>query len=172
MIRKLNIPLLLNRINKKYLLSISFFSLFLISLNSIQDVWEGALLPLIEIPVELKFKNNTHLKIDIDFTIPEGHHISIAPADSESFTYFTKFSLDGELPFRIVKIKYPKGIKEKGDFILRGKGRYTIVITNTDKLKKGNIKIKMTIKTQMCNEKNNVCYPPQTVDREILLKID
>lgn len=119
------------------------------------------------------------VQIPVDVELMQDHHIYVRHASSMSFNIVTSFSADAKKGFAVEATRLPDGRRYKDDYVLDGKGkgkmagRYMITIYETRGIKPGPraFPVKVSIKTQSCNQKTNICYRPKTFIKIVNIKI-
>ena len=129
--------------------------------------------------VEFSYQNPVKLRVggEIDFEVkvnlPPKHYIYLSHVSSNDIGIITTFNFPVESGFQLLEVTRPKGIKKQDEMVLKEKGSFSFKIFDLGiKKTESNTKVPFSIRTQLCEEKENgVCYPPKTFTKEVILQI-
>lgn len=129
--------------------------------------------------VEFSYQNPVKLRVggEIDFEVkvnlPPKHYIYLSHVSSNGIGIITTFNFPVESGFQLLEVTRPKGIKKQDEMVLKEKGSFSFKIFDLGiKKTESNTKVPFSIRTQLCEEKENgVCYPPKTFTKEVILQI-
>jgi hypothetical protein len=129
--------------------------------------------------MEFNFKNSIILRTggEIDFEVkvnlPQKHYLYLSHATADGIGIITTFSFPQDIGFQLVETKRPQGIKKMDEMVLKDNGVFAFKIFELGTKKPGsNTKIPLSIRTQVCEEKENgICYPPKTISKELVIEI-
>lgn len=129
--------------------------------------------------LEFTYNNPVVLRVggEIDFEVkvnlPPKHFLYLSHVNQNGIGIITTFNFPIESGFQLLEVNRPKGIKKQDEMILKNKGNFTFKIFDLGiKKVESNTKVPLSIRTQICEEKENgICYPPKTITKEIILQI-
>lgn len=129
--------------------------------------------------LEFSYLNPVKLRVggEIDFEVkanlPPKHYLYLSHVNSNGIGIITTFNFPIESGFQLLEVSRPKGIKKQDEMILKDKGSFSFKIFDLGiKKMESNTKVPFSIRTQLCEEKENgICYPPKTITKEIILQI-
>lgn len=113
----------------------------------------------------------------VDVALPLETHIYVSHINALSFNILTQFSTT-ERGWGLETNSRPEGVAKDEDMILPGKGAavagtYELELFETQGRAPGPrvYVLPITIKTQMCNSRTNICYRPQEFKRNVRVRI-
>lgn len=129
--------------------------------------------------MEFNFKNSIVLRTggEIDFEVkvnlPPKHYLYLSHLNENAIGVITNFNFSPDLGFQLVETKRPLGVKKLDEMVLRDNGVFAFKIFELGLKKEGSTtKVPFTIRTQICEEKENgICYPPKTIAKEVQIEI-
>jgi len=129
--------------------------------------------------LEFTYNNPVVLRVggEIDFEVkvnlPPKHFLYLSHVNSNGIGVITTFNFPVESGFQLLEVNRPKGIKKQDEMILKNKGNFSFKIFDLGiKKVESNTKVPFSIRTQLCEEKENgICYPPKTITKEVILQI-
>ena len=129
--------------------------------------------------MEFNFKNSIVLRTggEIDFEVkvnlPPKHYLYLSHLNENAIGVITNFNFSPDLGFQLVETKRPLGVKKLDEMVLRDNGVFAFKIFELGLKKEGSTtKVPFTIRTQICEEKENgICYPPKTIVKEVQIEI-
>ena len=126
----------------------------------------------------LMIRSGGEASFQVDAIVPQKNHIYVKHANDISLNILTEFK-SATPGWAIVIDQAPKGKRYKDDFILSGRGSnsagtYKLKLFETQGRDPGpkTHRVKIEIKTQMCNSSTNVCYRPVTLEKELRVRVN
>ncbi len=110
---------------------------------------------------------------EVNINLPHKHYLYLSHTNKDAIGILTNFSFPIESGFQLIETKRPKGVKKFDEMILRESGTFSFKAFELGLRKNGsNAKIPMSIRIQICEEKENpVCYPPETLIKEVIAEV-
>ncbi|WCL47792.1 thioredoxin family protein [Leptospira sp. GIMC2001] len=128
-------------------------------------------------PEVIEIGAGSNFDFGIDVKLPKGFHIYLKHLSTLNFNIVTEFKVDNKTGFLIALKSEPKGSKKGESIILPGQGNdkvagsYKLSLSEIKGRAKSDemYKVPISIKTQLCDTKKDVCLRPQ--EQNIILNV-
>ncbi|AFM12639.1 thioredoxin family protein [Turneriella parva] len=129
---------------------------------------------LVALPASVSIGLGGTARLSVEVTIPAGHHAYLRHANAKGMAIPIAFRAAPESGFQLAMTAQPKGVRVGDEFVLRGKGKFTLELSELAMNEFGRTyALPVKVRLQLCGEAEPaICYMPETIEKTISVNIN
>lgn len=128
----------------------------------------------VTLPAEVSIGVGGTTRLGIEVTIPRGHHAYLRHANAKGMAIPVSFKAAPESGFQLAMTAQPKGVRVGDEFVLRGKGKFTVELSELAMNEFGKAyDVPVKVRIQLCSEgEPAICYMPETIEKVLRVSVN